>query len=302
MARNSRQGQRREYAPKHAPKASPPQKPPPQRGGEQTPPPKDKRGGTSNSGPVRSNPLSRRTDFDTSQIVPMFRTTLNAHQEAAWDMMGRRRIALLLGPAGTAKTHCAIARAMHELIVARTVGRIVLVRPAVEAGERLGFLPGDLTQKLDPFFRPVYDIMDDLVGWQGMLREQVNQHVEIAAVAFMRGRTFKDSVVILDEGQNCTWTQLKMVMTRIGKGSKMIVTGDADQSDLPHEGRNPLARLADNIRRKGISERGLIGYQAFPRSAIVRDEAVTEVLSAFDDGMGDDDDWPVEETKKRKNA
>ena len=299
MARHPKKGQRSEYAQR----AGQPQKYT-KKGATPTPynqqvsgGKKDvKRGGVGNNGPVRSSPLSRRMEFDTSQIIPLFRTTLNPHQEAAWEMMGKRRISLLLGPAGTAKTHCAIARAMHELIVTRSVGRVVLVRPAVEAGEKLGFLPGDLTAKLDPYFRPVYDILDDLIGWQGALREQVDQCQEIAAVAFMRGRTFKDSVIILDEAQNCTRQQLKMVMTRIGKGSKIIVTGDPDQSDLPHSEQNPLARLCENIARKKLTERSIIGTYLFPRTAIVRDEAVVEALSAFDDGM-DDYGQPVKNNK-----
>jgi phosphate starvation-inducible PhoH-like protein len=252
--------------------------------------PRPKKGKKGQAAPP-TGPLSRRTDFDTSQIVPVFRTTLNDHQVAAWDLMGDRRVTLLLGPAGTAKTHCAVARGLHELINARTVGRVVLVRPAVEAGERLGFLPGDMQAKVDPFFRPIYDLLDDAVGWKGALRDQVNEHIEVAPVAFMRGRTLKDSFVVVDEAQNCTWAQLKMVMSRIGKGSKMVVTGDPAQSDLTHRGRNPLARLVDNIRRKKLHARSVMGYYLMPPSAQVRDEAVTEVLKAFDDGLGDDD-WP----------
>jgi phosphate starvation-inducible PhoH-like protein len=308
MARRPQQGQRSfEYTPK--PKgwkkgqadANPPEDSSPSKGRkDRQGPPQAFASKPASPTPKPTSPLAR-TKFDTSYIVPYFRTTMNAYQESAWDLMGDRRITMLLGPAGTAKTHCAIARAMHELIVSQSIGRVVLVRPAVEAGERIGFLPGDLTMKLDPYFRPVYDIIDDLVGWKGPLREQVNAHLEIAPVGFMRGRTFKDAIVILDEAQNCTWQQLKMVMTRLGRGSRMVITGDADQSDLPHHGRNPLSRLHDNIRRKKLDAGPLMGCQTFPAKAIVRDEAVVAVLSAFDDGMGDDD-WPVDPKKTRRAA
>ena len=155
----------------------------------------------------------------------------------------------------------------------------------------MGFLPGNIEEKLDPYFRPVYDIVDDLVGSRGTLREQVATCMEVAPVGFLRGRTFKDSVVVLDEAQNCTWAQLKLVMTRLGKGSKMVITGDPDQSDLPHGDKNPLARLFGNIRRKRIEAGGLIACYEFPAKAIVRDEVVIEVLNAFDDGYGDEE-WP----------
>ncbi len=263
---------------------------------------KPRRGGTGQALAGRAG-LVTRLKFDTSHIVPIFRTELNHYQQEAWALMGERRATLLLGPAGTAKTHCAVARAMHELINAQTVGRVVLVRPAVEAGEKLGFLPGDINQKLDPYFRPVYDIIDDLVGSRGTLREQVHGCLEVAPVGFLRGRTFKDSVVVLDEAQNCTWVQLKLVMTRLGKGSKMIITGDPDQSDLPHGGKNPLARLYDNIKRKGLESNGMLACYDFPAKAIVRDEVVIEVLNAFDDGYGEGDhDWPGDAPVRGRGA
>lgn len=282
MARHQ-QGRRPESAPARAPASG---QPPAQSSAPAAGKQKRRPGAFGQTG--RSG-LVMRTKFDTSHIVPIFRTELNEWQRKAWTLMGDRRITLLLGPAGTAKTHCAVARAMHELVAEQTVGKFILIRPAVEAGERLGYLPGDLKQKLDPYFRPIYDIVDDLVGSKGTLREQVAACMEEAPVGFLRGRTFKDAVVVLDEAQNCTWKQLKLVMTRLGKGARMIVTGDPGQTDLPFGGYNPLARLCDNIRRKGIEGQGDIACFEFPERAIVRDDVVLQVLDAFDDGMGDDD-------------
>jgi phosphate starvation-inducible protein PhoH len=232
---------------------------------------------------LEAQDAAKREPFDFSGWVPSlksFHPDAAAVQEAAWDEGMRRRITLFLGPAGTGKTHLAVAMALHELVLRRSVQKVVLCRPAVEAGERLGFLPGDAKAKVDPYMLPCYDMLDDMVGPRGTLREQVNARLEIAPVAFLRGRTFKDTFIVLDEAQNCSWTQLKLAMTRLGRGSRMIVTGDPEQSDLPPGvGANPLARLRDNL--KGRPHLSRLGCFVFPEAAIVRDDAVKEVLEAF---------------------
>lgn len=155
-----------------------------------------------------------------------------------------------VGPAGTGKTYLAVAVAVHLLRAGR-IKRIVLARPAVEAGERLGFLPGDLQAKVNPYLRPLFDAMHDMMTYDQLKRFMVNDVVEVVPLAFMRGRTLSHSVIILDEAQNATPTQMLMFLTRLGQGSKMIVTGDDSQTDLPP---NQASGLADAVARlRGVS-------------------------------------------------
>src|SRR5690349_12927962 len=157
-----------------------------------------------------------------------------AHQREYLSQIRRRDLTFGIGPAGTGKTYLAVACAVEALQTER-IRRIVLVRPAVEAGERLGFLPGDIGQKVDPYLRPMYDALYDMMGFDRVARAIERQVIEIAPLAFMRGRSLNDSFIILDEAQNTSVEQMKMFLTRMGFGSKAVVTGDITQTDLPKQ-------------------------------------------------------------------
>ena len=188
-----------------------------------------------------------------------------------------RDVTLAVGPAGTGKTFLAVACALFALEQHRAK-RIVLTRPVVEAGESLGFLPGDLEQKVDPYLRPLYDAIHEIVGHSAAEKMAGNGLIEIAPLAFMRGRTLRDSFVILDEGQNCTVEQMKMFLTRMGAGSRMVVTGDVTQIDLPRGMPSGLvdarSRLA-NVDGVAIIEFGL--------HDVVRHPIVMRIAEAYAD-------------------
>jgi phosphate starvation-inducible PhoH-like protein len=152
-------------------------------------------------------------------------------QQQLMDAIDEKSVVLALGPAGTGKTYLAIAKAV-EALEAGKVGRIVLSRPAVEAGESLGFLPGDLNEKLAPYLRPLYDALTERLGTKRLKQMLADGIIEIAPVAYMRGRTLSECFVVIDEAQNCTYTQIKMLLTRLGWQSTMVLTGDPDQTDL----------------------------------------------------------------------
>jgi len=173
-------------------------------------------------------------------------------QQALLDAIEERSVVLALGPAGTGKTYLAIAKAVEALDQSR-VSRIVLSRPAVEAGESLGFLPGDLEDKLAPYLRPLYDALTERLGAK-RLRQLVGEGaIEIAPVAYMRGRTLNDCFIVIDEAQNCTYGQLKMLLTRLGWRSTMVLTGDPDQTDLL-SGMSGLGTIGDKLERvEGVS-------------------------------------------------
>jgi phosphate starvation-inducible PhoH-like protein len=180
------------------------------------------------------------------------------------------------GPAGTGKTWLAVAHAV-QLFERKEVDRIILSRPAVEAGERLGFLPGDMREKVDPYLRPIYDALYDLMDPRIMQRALETEEIEIAPLAFMRGRTLANSVVILDEAQNTTSMQMKMFLTRLGENSRMIVTGDPTQVDLPPGQTSGLAeatRLLKNVEG--------VGLIAFTAADVIRHELVARIVEAYD--------------------
>jgi phosphate starvation-inducible protein PhoH and related proteins len=181
-----------------------------------------------------------------------------------------------IGPAGTGKTYLAVACAVDALERA-AVQRIVLTRPAVEAGERLGFLPGDLAQKVDPYLRPLYDALFDLLGFDRTQRLLERQTIEIAPLAYMRGRTLNQSFVILDEAQNTTPEQMKMFLTRIGFGSKAVITGDITQIDLPHETASGLIESQHILR----DVRG-IAFTYFTAEDVVRHPLVARIVEAYE--------------------
>ena len=168
-------------------------------------------------------------------------------QQSLMDAIDEKSVVLALGPAGTGKTYLAIAKAV-EALEAGKVSRIVLSRPAVEAGESLGFLPGDLNEKLAPYLRPLYDALTERLGTKRLKAMLADGIIEIAPVAYMRGRTLTECFVVIDEAQNCTYTQIKMLLTRLGWQSTMVLTGDPDQTDLL-PGISGLADIAERLER-----------------------------------------------------
>jgi len=181
-----------------------------------------------------------------------------------------------VGPAGTGKTYLAIACAVEALQTDR-VRRLVLVRPAVEAGERLGFLPGDMQQKVDPYLRPMFDALYEMMGFEKVARLIERNVIEIAPLAFMRGRTLNDSFVVLDEAQNTTAEQMKMFLTRIGFGSKAVVTGDITQTDLPGHKLSGLRQVIDVLR--GVSG---VAFTFFTARDVVRHPLVQRIVRAYE--------------------
>ncbi len=181
-----------------------------------------------------------------------------------------------VGPAGTGKTYLAIAMAVVAL-KNKDVERIILTRPAVEAGEKLGFLPGDLQQKVDPYLRPLYDALNDMMGAESYQRLLERGAVEVAPLAYMRGRTLNDAFIILDEAQNTTSEQMKMFLTRMGMGSKMIITGDVTQIDLPAGKRSGLVEALEVL--KGVED---IGMVCLSHRDVVRHELVQAIVRAYE--------------------
>ncbi|NLV92099.1 MAG: PhoH family protein [Firmicutes bacterium] len=185
-------------------------------------------------------------------------------------------IVFCIGPAGTGKTYLAMAMAVAEL-KAKRVGRIILTRPAVEAGERLGFLPGDLQDKVDPYLRPLYDALYDILGAEIYEKYSEKGIIEVAPLAYMRGRTLDDSFIILDEAQNTTPEQMKMFLTRMGFGSKMIITGDITQVDLPRDKSSGLQQVQGILRDvEGIE------FVYLDNRDVVRHELVQRIIKAYD--------------------
>jgi len=180
-----------------------------------------------------------------------------------------------IGPAGTGKTYLAVARAV-EALESSNIKRIVLVRPAVEAGEKLGFLPGDLSEKVDPYLRPIYDALYEFIGFERVNRLIEKQVIEVAPLAFMRGRTLNEAYIILDEAQNTTIPQMKMFLTRMGFGSKMVITGDITQIDLPVPNQSGLIdaiKILHNIEN--------IAFCNFDAHDVVRHQLVKKIVSAY---------------------
>jgi phosphate starvation-inducible PhoH-like protein len=191
-----------------------------------------------------------------------------------------------IGPAGTGKTYLAVAKAV-EALHSGSVRRIVLVRPAVEAGERLGFLPGDLAQKVDPYLRPMYDALYEMMGFDKVARNIERQIIEVAPLAFMRGRSLNDSFIILDEAQNTSVEQMKMFLTRLGFGSKAVVTGDITQVDLPRGQRSGLRHAIEVLR--GVEG---VAFTFFNARDVVRHPLVQRIVQAYERNTVDDGDMP----------
>jgi len=192
------------------------------------------------------------------------------------ETLQRHEMVFALGPAGTGKTYLAVAQAVAMLLAGR-VERIVLCRPAVEAGERLGFLPGDLKEKIDPYLRPLYDALHDMMPGDQVIRRMGTGEIEVAPLAFMRGRTLAHAFVILDEAQNTTEAQMKMFLTRMGEGTRMVVTGDLTQIDLPTGVRSGLRDAVETL--EGVSG---IGFTRFGTRDVVRHPLVGRIVDAYD--------------------
>ena len=203
-----------------------------------------------------------------------------AHQRDYLEHIRNRDLTFGIGPAGTGKTYLAVACAVEALQSDR-VRRLILVRPAVEAGERLGFLPGDLTQKVDPYLRPMYDALYEMMGFDRVARFIERNVIEVAPLAFMRGRSLNDSFIILDEAQNTTIEQMKMFLTRIGFGSKAVVTGDVTQTDLPAGKQSGLSHVVDVLRAvEGVA------FTFFDAHDVVRHPLVQRIVQAYESRGG----------------
>ena len=199
-----------------------------------------------------------------------------ANQRAYFETLHHNEVVFGLGPAGTGKTYMAVAMAVDAL-KKRLVERIVLSRPAVEAGERLGFLPGDMKEKVDPYLRPLYDALYDMMPSDKVDKMLASGEIEIAPLAFMRGRTLSNAFVIIDEAQNTTTVQMKMVLTRLGQDSRMVITGDMSQVDLPSGQQSGLADAVGRLRGvKGIGISELTGED------VVRHPVVARILKAYE--------------------
>jgi len=191
------------------------------------------------------------------------------------------QIIMSLGPAGTGKTYLAVAVAL-SMLLEKKVERIILSRPAVEAGERLGFLPGDMKEKIDPYLRPLYDSLHDMFDYDKIQRKMETGEIEIAPLAFMRGRTLKNCFAILDEAQNATQTQIKMFLTRIGENSKLVVNGDPSQIDLSNKNQSGLVQSKNIL--KGIKEISIIN---FDHNDVIRHPLVTKIVEAYKKNTND---------------
>lgn len=210
----------------------------------------------------------------TSKGKPVKPKTLG--QKKYVEAIRKNTIVLGAGPAGTGKTYLAVAMAVTAFR-AKEVNRIILTRPAVEAGEKLGFLPGDLQQKVDPYLRPLYDALFDMLGAEAFARYQERGSIEVAPLAYMRGRTLDDSFIILDEAQNTTREQMKMFLTRLGFNSKMVVTGDVTQIDLPDGKRSGLTDAMRILR--SVPD---ISINTFTEKDVVRHKLVQDIIKAYE--------------------
>jgi len=208
-------------------------------------------------------------------------------QQKYIDAIRKETVTLGIGPAGTGKTYLAVAIAVSAFR-AKEVNRIILTRPAVEAGEKLGFLPGDLQSKVDPYLRPLYDALFDMLGAETFHKYQERGNIEVAPLAYMRGRTLDDSFIILDEAQNTTPEQMKMFLTRLGFNSKMVITGDVTQIDLPDGRKSGLIEVAKILR--GVEG---IAQVRFTEKDVVRHQLVQKIIKAYE---------VYEEGRKRRNG
>ena len=222
--------------------------------------------------------IEKLTDSDciciTSRGKPVKPKTIG--QKKYVEAIKNNTVTIAVGPAGTGKTYLAVAMAV-EAFKAKKINRIILTRPAVEAGEKLGFLPGDLQQKVDPYLRPLYDALFDMLGAESFQKCQERGDIEVAPLAYMRGRTLDDSFIILDEAQNTTPEQMKMFLTRLGFNSKAVVTGDITQVDLPDGKKSGLKQVLTILQ--GIED---IAISKFNERDVVRHRLVQQIIKAYE--------------------
>jgi phosphate starvation-inducible PhoH-like protein len=198
-----------------------------------------------------------------------------SNQKKLVDAVAKNDLVFALGPSGTGKTYVSVAMAVKAL-KNKEVKKIIITRPAVEAGENLGFLPGDLKEKIDPYLRPVYDALDDMIPFEKLKYYQENRIIEIAPLAYMRGRTLNDAFILLDEAQNTSHMQIKMFLTRMGPNSKVIINGDLSQIDLPHHTRSGLKEAVKILKDvKGIS------FINFTSKDVIRHKIVKDIIDAY---------------------
>ncbi len=232
--------------------------------------------------------LINKNDTLTSTIEPNMKENIiktpkrkikprGANQNKYLDNMNEFDINFGVGPAGTGKTYLAVAKAV-EMLINEDVKKIVLIRPAVEAGEKLGFLPGDLSQKVDPYLRPLYDALYDMLGFEQVIRLLEKEILEVAPLAYLRGRTLNNAFIIMDESQNTSVDQMKMFLTRMGFGSYAIVNGDVTQIDLPKNIESGLAHASKVL--EGLDE---IGFTIFNSKDVVRHPLVRKIVDAYDE-------------------
>jgi len=227
---------------------------------------------------LRAEEAERPADVLTLNVLSTRGRTIRPktlNQKRYVDAIDRHTIVFAIGPAGTGKTYLAVAKAVQAL-QAKQVTRIILTRPAVEAGERLGFLPGTLSEKIDPYLRPLYDALHDMVDPESIPRLMTAGTIEVAPLAYMRGRTLNDAFIILDEAQNTSPEQMKMFLTRLGFGSKMVVTGDVTQVDLPGGTRSGL-RVVQEIL-EGTRD---VHFSRLASQDVVRHRLVTDIVDAY---------------------
>ena len=210
----------------------------------------------------------------TTKLKIIYPKTKN--QEIFLKLMRSKDIVFAVGPAGTGKTYLAVAYAV-SLFVEGKINRLILSRPAVEAGERLGFLPGDMKEKIDPYLRPLYDALYEMMPVEEIDRKMMNNLIEIAPLAFMRGRTLNKSFIILDEAQNTLSTQMKMFLTRLGQNSKMVITGDLSQKDLPHNAKSGMQDAMEKLEK--VKD---IGFVHLNSSDVCRHTLVEKIINAYD--------------------
>jgi phosphate starvation-inducible PhoH-like protein len=234
----------------------------------------------------------RRVAEAAPVVVPGPRKTVRPKSEGQAQYLAaieENDVVVGIGPAGTGKTYLAVAMAVDALFRKR-VKRIILARPAVEAGENLGFLPGDLQEKIDPYLRPLYDALEDMIPPDRLRRAMESRSIEIAPLAYMRGRTLQDAFVILDEAQNATRAQMKMFLTRLGMNSKAVITGDKTQIDLPRREDSGLVEVESVL--KGIEG---IAFSYLSGADVIRHRLVKDIIRAYDAARGDDrEDTPRE--------
>jgi phosphate starvation-inducible PhoH-like protein len=227
---------------------------------------------------VNGNPAALGDLKDSNVVVTPRKTVVpkSPNQKLYLDSIGKKDIVFGIGPAGTGKTYLAMAAAVRAL-VSKEVGRIILTRPAVEAGEKLGFLPGDMIEKVNPYLRPLHDALFEMLSAEKALKLIERGVIEIAPLAFMRGRTLNDSFVILDEAQNTTTEQMKMFLTRLGFDSRAVITGDVTQIDLPRANSSGLLQVIDILQ--GIDG---ISFVNFDKRDVVRHPLVQEIIRAYE--------------------